>query len=307
MIGTALRLLGLSLLLAAIAPAVQAQRVVVISGSTDGAYGETIRALRDTLAATAPAAAVEVLPADAPPAALARPAQVVVTVGTQAAQAVAHLDLAGPLLHILLSSAAFDALPPRRSGAAVSAIVLDQPAARQIALLRLALPEWRRVALIAGPRSQALVARLAEAAATARLQVETATIASEDELYPALQRVMSEPAVLLATPDATVFNSYTVQNVLLTAYRLHSPVAGFSAAYVRAGALLGLYSTPAQIGSEAGAVVQRVLRGAGLPPVAAPAGFEVAVNGTVARALGIALPPADELAAALRRAEGGTP
>ena len=113
--------------------------------------------------------------------------------------------------------------------------------------------------------------------------------------------------MLIATPDTAVFNSYTVQNVLLTAYRLRSPVVGFSAAYVRAGALLGLYSTPAQIGSEAGEAVLQVLRGAALPPVARPAHFEVAVNDTVARALGLALPPADELAAALRREEGGSP
>lgn len=306
MIGHSLRLLALSLLLACSVPAALGQGVVVLSGSTEGAYGEAIRALRDTLAAAAPAVAVEVLPADPPPLALAHDPAMVVTIGTLAAQKVAQLDLAVPVLHVLLPRAAFEALPPRRKGAAVSAIVLDQPAARQIALLRLALPAWRRVALIAGPRSAGAVARLSEAARREHLAVESATIAREDELHAALQQVLTEPAVLLATPDATVFNSYTVQNVLLTTYRLHSPVLGFSAAYVRAGALLGLYSTPTQIGAEAGEAVLRALGGAALPAVAAPAHFEVAVNDTVARALGITLAPAEELAAALRRSEGRT-
>ena len=59
----------------------------------------------------------------------------------------------------------------------------------------------------------------------------------ESRLYPTLQRVLADPAVLVAVPDATLFNNRTISNILLTAYHQRSPVVGFSPACVKAGAL----------------------------------------------------------------------
>ncbi len=289
-------------------PAHAAERVTVLTSAPDGAYAETVDALREGLRSSAPAAELDVRDwAEASAGDLAQ-SRIIVTVGAQAAQVLSQLEVAAPALHVLLPQAAYDKLPRRRAGdPEKSAIFLDHPPERQIALLRLALPDWSRLALLSGPNSHALVARLGEIAQNQGLQVQTAAVEDDRELYPALQHVLAEPSVLLATPDTAVFNSYTVQNVLLTAYRQHSPVLGFSAAYVRAGALLALYSTPAQIGSQAAEIVARSLHGDRLPPPAHPTGFEVAINATVSRSLGIRLRSGEELAADLRRREAARP
>lgn len=78
---------------------------------------------------------------------------------------------------------------------------------------------------------------------------------------------------------------------------------GHSAALVRAGATLGLYTTPVQAGQEAARLAARVLDGAPLPPTSTPQLFEVGVNATVARALGLNLPTAEALTRALIEAE----
>src|SRR5690606_27250087 len=155
-------------------------------------------------------------------------------------------------------------------------------------------------ATIAGPETSALARALAAAATRSGLDVRSAEVADAPALYPALRSVLEQPAVLVITPDGQVFNSQTVHHVLLTAFRLHAPVLGFSAAYVLAGAAVGLFTTPAQVGTEAAAVVRHVLAGNALPPPGHLALFEVGVNPTVARALGLALPPADALTRALR-------
>ncbi len=304
-----LLLLGITLLmLQSGVPAHAAERVAVLTSAQGGAYAETVSALREGLRSSAPAAELTVHNwEDASVAELAQ-SDIVVTVGTQAAQVLSQLEVAVPVLHVLLPQAAYEKLPRRRAGdPATSAIFLDQPPERQITLLRLALPDWPRLALLSGPNSHELVARLGEIARDRGLQVQIAAVEDDRQLYPALQRVLAEPSVLLATPDTVVFNSYTVQNVLITAYRQRSPVIGFSAAYVRAGALLGLYSTPAQIGSQAAQIVARTLRGEHLPAPAHPTGFEVAINPTVARSLGIWLRSGAELAVELRRREGARP
>lgn len=280
-------------------------QVIVLAELDNAPQAEAVDALRAELERAA--AAIEVLPpASASPNALAA-ARLVVTVGGQAAQAVATLATRPPVLHVLLSRATLGALAHTPGAGAWSAIVLDQTAERQIALIRLALPGHERIATIAGADRPALADELARAAQRSGLDARSAPATDIPSLYPALREVLAEPAVLVITPDPQVFNSQTVHHVLLTAFRLHSPVLGFSAAYVRAGAVLGLYTTPAQAGREAAAVARRVLAGQPLPAPAAHTEFEVGVNQTVARALGLQLPAEQALTAALRAQEGRTP
>ena len=229
----------------------------------------------------------------------------IVTLGTRAAQAVAALAPRSLVLHTLLPRSAFEKLPTRGDeGRRVSAVFIDQPAARQIELLRIALPDWTRIAFITSRESADLGHRLVTSARDRRLRPTLEQLNEESELYPTLQRVLAEPAVLVAVPDAILFNNRTISNILLTAYHLRSPVVGFSPAYVKAGALFALYSTPTQIGQQAGEAARAGLASGSLPPPAAPRHFRVDVNRYVARSMGINLDDATTLQERLERSEG---
>jgi ABC-type uncharacterized transport system substrate-binding protein len=89
--------------------------------------------------------------------------------------------------------------------------------------------------------------------------------------------------------DPQVFNGNTLPNILLASYRARIPVMAFSPAYVKAGALLSLHSTPSQVGSQAGVVARSALQGAALPAPQYPTDFTVSVNDYVARSLGLGL------------------
>lgn len=230
---------------------------------------------------------------------------VIITLGARAAQGVTALAPRGLVLHTLLPRAAYERLPLRSEDAKrVSAVFIDQPAARQIELLRIALPDWPRVALLVGRDSLELGQRLQLNARERRLRPILAPLGDESELYSTLQRALGEPAILLAVPDANVYNNRTISNILLTAYHQRSPVVGFSPAYVKAGALLALYSTPAQLGQQAGEAVRHGLATGTLPAPAAPRHFSISTNPYVARSLGIALEDPQILRERLERAEG---
>ncbi|MDX9886607.1 ABC transporter substrate-binding protein [Thauera sp.] len=289
-----------------ISPAMAAgSRVLVLAEMDKAPQAETVAALNAELQRDGVDVSV-LAPASANRASLTG-ARLIVTVGSHAAHTTVALETATPVLHVLLSRSTLDALGERPGSAPRSAIVLDQPAERQIALIRLALPKHERIATIAGPETPALARALNTAATRSGLDTRSAEVADIPALYPALRSVLEQPAVLVITPDSQVFNSQTVHHVLLTAFRLHAPVLGFSAAYVRAGAVLGLYTTPTQAGTETAAVVRQVLTGQALPSPTHHALFEVGVNPTVARALGIQLPQADALTDALRAQEGLAP
>ena len=107
-------------------------RVIVVAEMDKAPHAETVAALHNELQCDG--VVVEVLvPARANHAALAG-ARLIVTVGGQAAHAIAALEAAAPILHVLLSRRTLDTLVRAPGGASWSAIVLDQPAERQIAL-----------------------------------------------------------------------------------------------------------------------------------------------------------------------------
>ena len=108
--------------------------------------------------------------------------------------------------------------------------------------------------------------------------------------------------MLLALADPQIYNSSSIQNILLASFRAQVPMLAFSPAYVRAGALLAVYSSPAQIGQQAGVIARGALqcRALGLPQY--PQDFQVSVNEHVARSLGLSLEP-QALTERLRRLE----
>ena len=300
---------ALSILLFAAAALVGQARaavwIVVSEGSAD--YGVVAEAVRAGL-----------MRGEAPPEVSIRPwtevaqgvppqVKLLVTVGSPAFAGLAEASADGrlgrtPLVATLLPRTAFEAHKRKLAGP-VTAIVLDQPAVRQMALLRYAFPHLRRVGILLGPESRARQAALEKAAAEQGLQVNVYKVDDEAELYPALRRALEENDLLLAVPDAAVYNGGSIQNVLLASYRQRIPLIGFSPAYVRAGAMGGLYSTLPQIGSQTVRAARNLLADNPVPPLQHPAEFVVSANLNVARSLGFRLSE-DALRLQLQNREG---
>ncbi len=220
--------------------------------------------------------------------------QWVVAVGTAAQRGMQELFASDttppPLLAILVPRLAFERIadPARLRAGSLSAVFLDQPPARQLELIRLALPAAHNVGILVSAESKAHGTGLDKAAKDRGMHLAMGQV-GQDGLFPALQSLLAEADVLLALPDPAVFNSQTAANILTAAYRRQVPLVGFSPAYVKAGALLALYSTPAQVGLRGGDVLRQALAGRTLPLPQWPREFAVAVNQDVARSLGFAL------------------
>ena len=208
-----------------------------------------------------------------------------------------------PLLSILVPRLAFErvAEAARLRSGSVSAVFIDQPPVRQMELIRLALPAVRNVGILLGEESKGQAAALELAATDRALQLVTVSV-GQSGLFSSLQSLLADADVLLALPDPTVFNSQTAASLLTTAYRRQVPLIGFSPAWVKAGALLGLYSTPAQVGARGAELLRQALPGRNLPPPQWPREFVVAANPDVARSLGLVLDEA-RLAEQLRQSE----
>ena len=273
---------------------VQAASVVVLSSESGAAYAEAAQALIGELEKRGlPRDEVLAITTAEWAGAVQSGAKLIVTLGVQASERVAQSNVQSPVLCTLLPLVSFERLlraQGRRSSPRFTALYLDQPFSRQLTLIRQALPKAKRVGVLWGPASAAQAPALKAQALSRGLSLVDASVDAQTSLFEALKNVLQEVDLLLAVPDPQVYNSSTVQNILLAAFRSKTPVAAYSSAYARAGALLSVYVTPTQLGVQAAALASAVLQGRELPatPIHSQ-DFEVAVNEHVAHSFGLSL------------------
>ena len=236
-------------------------------------------------------------------------ADLIITVGVEAASTVLRGPLSEPVYCTFLPQTTFGTLVQQRpatgsAGARVSALYLDQPDERRLRLLRLALPQAAKLGVVLGPESRAGQAAMRRSASAQGIELQIEVIDDEKQLIGALHRVMAETDALYAVPDPLVFNRHTAQNILLTAYRLGKPVIGYSRAYVNAGALLALHSTPAQVGRQLAETLLALPATHTLPPPRPPRYFSLEINERVAHSLGLSIGQAEEILQQLRAVSG---
>ena len=283
-------LLALVLCLQApLAEAAEAAHVLLLLSEPQGAYQRFRQTFEQNLpAATRLEVRVVQQQADALP-----PADLLVTVGSRAAErAFQHAQL--PVLATMLSSDSYQQMR-QGSRAPSSALYLDQPWSRQVALIRAALPVRHRVGVLYSSDNARVLPELRQALTQQGAQLVALPVASADQLAPTLESLLGQSDLLLALPDSAIYNSYTIRNILLGSYRRSVPLIGLSAAYVNAGALCAVYSSAEQQAEQAATMTATFLATRRLPAPQFPHGYQIAVNAEVARSLGVDLPPLEVL------------
>jgi putative ABC transport system substrate-binding protein len=220
------------------------------------------------------------------------PSKVIITLGSEALKQVLSADSRVPVVAALVPLLGYERIvrdSHRKVPRALTAVYLDQPFARRIDLLRLVLPDAKRVGVLWGPESMLSQSNLGTAMQARGLAMESAQVATSSGLFAGLSTVLDGTDALFAVADPQVYSSSTIANVLLATYRAGIPVFAFSPAYVKAGALIALYATPGQIGVQAAALARSALQGGTLPAPQYPVEFEISVNEHVARSLGLNL------------------
>ncbi|MDX8378708.1 MAG: hypothetical protein R8K48_01505 [Gallionella sp.] len=214
-------------------------------------------------------------------------ADLIVSVGVMAANRVA-LKSMQPLLAAMIPSNTYANLLRKRPLAVwTTAIYLDQPWQRKINFLHVALPENHKIGLLYSDATHLDLTVIRRALAHQQATLIDRPLRNRHSLSADLNAVLAKSNVLLAVPDTDVYNGNTMRNILLSSYRRDIPMVGFSAAYVRAGALCALFSTPEQLAAQASVSTVFFSKTGKLPVPQYPKLYTIAVNLGVARTLNI--------------------
>jgi ABC-type uncharacterized transport system substrate-binding protein len=229
----------------------------------------------------------------------------VVAVGMQALE-VALTDFDVPVLGVMIHQMGYEALlktlPAKKAGKEISAIYLNQPWDRQLDFLQATLPDRLRIGLLHSPDTRLELVGLRENFTKRGLMLLAQPVRSPGLLFPTLDELLSETDVLLSIPDNAIYNASNVRNILLTSYRHKVPLIGISQAYVNAGALCAVFSTPEQLAEQAGSALVYFSRNKRLPEPQYPVSYSIALNHQVARSLGIYLPSPEEIRERMNKA-----
>jgi ABC-type uncharacterized transport system substrate-binding protein len=279
------------------------KHVLIVMSQHSAPYEEVAQALTTALTAETPG--IEIRRVERSNfASLSGNSDIIVAVGGEAAELAAAGAADVPILNLFIPRRLHEQFArqrQRKDAMDYSAVFLDQPPARQFALIRLAFPGRNSIGLLAGPASAPAIPELQSASTKRDLRLNVAHAQSMEELPKALRELTVDADVLMLLPDPAILNASTAKDILIFAYRAGTPVVGFSPNYVAAGAMLGLYSTPQQMALQGASAILQWLRGNNLPPAQYPRDFEVGINTSVARSLNFSLEPAASLTDKLRR------
>lgn len=225
----------------------------------------------------------------------------VLPVGDAASATIAAWGLAAPVIHTLVTRQRFKELI-RLPGGPRSAIYIDQPAIRYLALVDALDPNYSTVGVILGRDTENRRGELQIEARRLGLGATVLVNTGETPIAQSIRQLPPDVRALLALPDRDIHDPGNVKGLLIASYRRGTPVVAFSPAYVRAGAVAAVFTTPRQVGLQLGDMVERYLSTGArrLPSPEHPNRATVITNFEVARHLDLALPSTADLLSRLR-------
>jgi putative ABC transport system substrate-binding protein len=183
-----------------------------------------------------------------------------------------------------------------RPGGSVTGLSLQftDLAGKRLELLRELLPGMRRLGILAGAGNAGTMPEIASAqamAGKAGLDVITPEVNRPEDFFVAFESFRNRADALYVVSDPLV-NTYKIRiNTLALAARI--PTLHSAREHVEVGALMSYGTSFTDLFRRAGNYVDKILRGAKPAdlPVEQPTKFELTINLTTAKGLGIDVPP----------------
>ena len=166
-------------------------------------------------------------------------------------------------------------------------------AGKKVEFLREVVSDLRRLAIMANVGSPGSVLEMGEAQAAARklgLEVTTSEIRRAEDIAPAFEALRHRADALYLCPDPLMITNRTRINILAVGARL--PTMHGVREYVETGGLMFYGANLAQLFRRTADIVDKILRGTkpGDIPVEQPTKFDLVINLTTAKVLGLTIP-----------------
>lgn len=171
------------------------------------------------------------------------------------------------------------------------ALVIDQPLPRIARVIRDRLPDVQLAGIIGNPKDSS--GPIPDNSGQQDPGLQIVRIPLGENIHSTI-RALSQSGVdtIIARHNKMVYNRNTARNILISSYHFNLPLIGYSSAFVKAGALIGIYSTPESMASDVLRLIKKTDRCHG-GSIFHPSKYTVEVNPHVAKSLGINIDTSD--------------
>jgi len=174
-------------------------------------------------------------------------------------------------------------------------ILATDMAVKRLEILKQAVPEARRIAVLVNPRNQSTVEQLAAlrtAAPALGVQMKSVEVGGRGEYAAAFVVIVKERPDAIVMPSDPEF--FVDRRALIDlAAQAKLPASYEWREYVESGGLMSYGSNFEEVAARVALYIDKILRGAkpGDLPVEQPTKFELVINLKTAKALGLTIPP----------------
>ncbi|MBK1673117.1 hypothetical protein CKO35_07315 [Ectothiorhodospira shaposhnikovii] len=206
----------------------------------------------------------------------------IVTSGTRALQDVLNFTQQARVLSFMIPMESHERLI--RSVAdqeRFAALYMDIPLEKRMLIARRHVPALRRFSVVESqPQSQTDTGTPVE-------NLQYFVKQPDQNLLDVFIQAARHSDAILTLPDREIYNPRNIVSIMMTTYRLGTPLIGHSEALHRAGALISIYAEPEMLGEEALAVIRGQAREGWKALRRHTELYQVSVNHQVARSLRI--------------------
>lgn len=225
----------------------------------------------------------------------------IVTIGSEAFEAVLKSQVKAPILSVLTREHYFKKLlqqyhrtldDPNKP---IFVIYLDQPLSRQFDLLKTLFRDQPapQVGILLSNDSHSQGLLIQNMAKEKNIVPHVAFVNEFEHPITTLNNLLANVDVILAIPDPKIYHASSVRGILLTAFHHRMPMIGYSHTFVNNGAMACIYSSAKQISEQTAktiiALTQDPTKLATHPKEQYPDNFSIAINYQVAKSLGFSL------------------
>ncbi|MDH5545980.1 MAG: hypothetical protein OEZ43_10325 [Gammaproteobacteria bacterium] len=172
----------------------------------------------------------------------------ILTIGTDATLKVASLSSADSnILALFVTRSTYGFVKKKYPNLYLDAITLDQPIERVVDFAIRSLNSPGELGFLLGPSSIHLRQAIEAVLEQKNVKAYFSVIKDESNSAQELKKFLVQKVPVVAIPDSVAYSPRNAKWLLYMAYQQRVPVVGFSPAFIRAGAISAIYSTPEQI------------------------------------------------------------
>jgi len=214
----------------------------------------------------------------------------IISIGSRAAKTIANYEVQQTVIYTLIpdNESLLNTVTCKVSNC--YSVYINQPAIRYVELFNALFTENHRLVLASTRANTKISKQLLVATKKNKTLFKEIHVDQHGNVARSLINQLNSNDILLALPDAAIYNATHSKNIILSAYHKNIPIIAYSKAFAKAGALISLYSSIEDIAEQTSSLVNTIHNnGKQEQKEYYPDEFSIEINSAVARSLNLSI------------------